>query len=343
MSDMPTAPRSAPFWKTIDMVWALVVLIPLLAFALAPDVGEEILGFAADALVGTLPFIVFAVVAVAYLKASGAVVVVARAFHGPESRMVVVAALGVGLSPVCACEVIPFIAALLALGAPLSAVMAFWISSPLMDPAMFLITAGTLGVPFAVAKTVAAVGMGVLSGLVVMAVRRTGVLVDPLKAQTQKSCCGCGPNPFEGTPKWAFWGDAARVSVFAETARENGLFLLKWLSLAYLIEAMMVRWVPAEWVAGVLGGEGLSPILLGAVVGAPAYLNGYAAVPLIDALLTQGMAPGAAMSFMLAGGASSIPAAMAVWALVKPRIFGIYIALAMVGAILAGLTWAAIA
>lgn len=343
MSDAPTAPRSAPFWKTIDMVWALVVLIPLVAFALAPEVGEDLLGFAVKALVGTLPFIVFAVAAVAYLKASGAEGVVARAFQGPETRMVVVAALVGGLAPFCSCEVIPFIAALLALGAPLSAVMAFWISSPLMDPAMFLITAGTLGVPFAVAKTAAAVGMGVLSGLAVMTVQRTGVLADPLKAQTQKPCCGCGPNPFEGTPKWAFWSEPARVSAFAETARENGLFLLKWLSLAYLIEAMMVRWVPAEWVAGVLGGEGLSPILLGAVVGAPAYLNGYAAVPLIDALLTQGMAPGAAMSFMLAGGASSIPAAMAVWALVKPRVFGIYIALAMVGAILSGLAWTMIA
>ncbi|MEO1238750.1 MAG: permease [Pseudomonadota bacterium] len=343
MSDTPTTQRAAPFWQNIDPVWTLVVLIPVMAFALAPDVGEELLGFAVGALVGTLPFIAFAVLAVAYLKASGAEGVVARAFQGPETRMIFVAALVGGLAPFCSCEVIPFIAALLALGAPLSAVMAFWISSPLMDPAMFLITAGTLGVPFAVAKTAAAVGMGLLSGLAVMAFRRTAYFASPLKAQTQKSCCGCGPNPFDGTPKWAFWGDAARVSVFAETAKENGLFLLKWLSLAYLIEAMMVRWVPAEWVAGVLGGDGLSPILLGALVGAPAYLNGYAAVPLIDALLAQGMAPGAAMSFVLAGGASSIPAAMAVWALVRPRIFAVYIALAMVGAILAGLVWAVIA
>ena len=64
--------------------------------------------------------------------------------------------------------------------------------------------------------------------------------------------------------------------------------------------------------------------MLGALVGAPAYLNGYAAVPLIDALLTQGMAPGAAMSFVIAGGVSCIPAAIAVWALVKPRVFAAY-------------------
>ena len=110
-----------------------------------------------------------------------------------------------------------------------------------------------------------------------------------------------------------------------------------------MFEAVMLAYVPAEAIAGLLGGDGVQPIVLGALVGAPAYLNGYAAVPLMDALLSQGMAPGAAMSFVLAGGVSCIPAAIAVWALVKPRVFAAYIGIAMLGALLAGLTWGAIA
>ena len=102
----------------------------------------------------------------------------------------------------------------------------------------------------------------------------------------------------------------------------------------------MVQYVPAEWIAGILGGEGLQPIFLGALVGAPAYLNGYAAVPLVSGLLEQGMAPGAAMSFVIAGGVSSIPAAIAVWALVKPRVFFAYIGFALLGAMIAGIGWA---
>ena len=38
--------------------------------------------------------------------------------------------------------------------------MAFWLASPLMDPAMFLITSGTLGWDFAVAKAMAAIAIG---------------------------------------------------------------------------------------------------------------------------------------------------------------------------------------
>jgi uncharacterized membrane protein YraQ (UPF0718 family) len=78
---------------------------------------------------------------------------------------------------------------------------------------------------------------------------------------------------------------------------------------------------------------------MGALVGAPAYLNGYAAVPLVDALLNQGMSQGAAMSFVIAGGVSCIPAAIAVWALVKPRVFIAYLSFAIVGAITAGIVW----
>ena len=49
------------------------------------------------------------------------------------------------------------------------------------------------------------------------------------------------------------------------------------------------------------------------------------------------------MSFVVAGGVSCIPAAVAVWALVKPRVFAAYLGYAVVGAVLAGLAWGAVA
>ena len=299
--------------------------------------------FTAKALAGTAPFIAFAVFAVAYLKASGAETLLARAFEGAPVRMVVMAALLGGLSPFCSCEVIPFIAALLAVGAPLGAVMAFWLASPLMDPAMFAITSGTLGFDFALAKTLAAVSIGMMGGFAVLAMSGTALFTNPLREEPAiGGCCGT-QKPFSGTPVWAFWHDADRRATFTDTARTNALFLIKWLTLAYVVEAIMLTYVPAEMIASVLGGEGLMPILLGALVGAPAYLNGYAAVPLVDALLAQGMTQGAAMSFVIAGGVSCIPAAIAVWALVKPRVFAAYLGFAVVGAVIAGAVWQAVA
>ncbi len=338
VSAEPTGPRFK-----IDRVWAFGLALPFVIALFDPAQALETVRFALRAISHTGIFIAFAVLAVGYLKATGAESLLAKAFEGREIRMIGMAALLGGLSPFCSCEVIPFIAALLAVGAPLSAVMAFWLASPLMDPAMFLITAGTLGTDFAVAKTIFAVCLGVLGGTTVYLFKSSAVFDDPLKAAPAKSCCGCGPSPFKGTPVWRFWGEAERRNVFGKTVVENALFLGKWLWIAYMFEALMVAYVPADLIATVLGGQGFQPILLGALVGAPAYLNGYAAVPLIDALLTQGMAPGAAMSFVIAGGVSSIPAAIAVWALVKPRVFAAYLGIAMVGALLAGLTWGTLA
>ena len=56
----------------------------------------------------------------------------------------------------------------------------------------------------------------------------------------------------------------------------------------------------------------MGTIALAALIGVPAYLDAYAAVPLVDALLSQGISPGAAMSFIIAGGVTCIPAAVAV-------------------------------
>ena len=326
----------------LDRTWAVIVAIPILLAIF--DAGQvwPTLGFAGDALITTLPIIALAVLAVAYMKASGAEALLARAFEGREVRMILLAAALGGLSPFCSCEVIPFIAALLAVGAPLSAVMAFWLSSPLMDPAMFLVTAGTLGVGFAAAKTAAAILMGVMGGFIVKAFASGPVFAEPLRAAPVKKC-GCGGNPFTGRPHWRFWDEPSRVAAFRESAIDNALFLGKWLLLAYLLEALMLHYVPADWIATVLGGQGIGTILIGALVGAPAYLNGYAAVPLIDALLEQGMSNGAAMSFAIAGGVSCIPAAVAVWALVKPRVFAAYLSIALLGAVLAGMGWAALA
>lgn len=342
MTDIPFNDPVA-LWKRIDKAWlALVVLLVALAIFDTPAFIPSV-QFGTNALLSTAPFIAFAVLAIGYLKATGAENLLAKAFVGREVQMILMAALLGGLSPFCSCEVIPFIAALLAVGAPLSAVMAFWLSSPLMDPAMFLITSGTLGFDFAIGKTLAAVAMGLFGGTLTMLFAKSAVFSDPLREKPQIGGCCSVKKPFSGTPVWKFWTEADRREVFKDATLENAVFLLKWLALAYMIEALMIRYIPAEWIATILGGEGVGTIALGALVGAPAYLNGYAAVPLVDALLQSGMANGAAMSFMVAGGVSSIPAAIAVWALVKPRIFASYMGFAITGATLTGIVWQAVA
>jgi len=194
-----------------------------------------------------------------------------------------------------------------------------------------------LGLEFAVAKTLAAIGLGLLGGLVVLALSRSGALADPLRAGIGNGGCGGARVRAPRPVVWRFWEEPERRARFAGTALTTTLFLAKWLTLAFILESLMLAWIPAETVTAALGGEGLMPIVTATLVGVPAYLNGYAALPLVAGLIEQGMAPGAGLAFLVAGGVTSIPAAMAVWALARPQVFALYIGLSLVGAFASGL------
>ena len=319
-------------------VWTLIIAIPLAVALFDTANVTHILRTAAEAFSGTLPYIAGAVVLISLLKATGATALVSRAFEGRETRMIVLAALLGGLAPFCSCEVIPFIAGLLAVGVPLSAVMAFWLASPLIDPATLLITAAALGWDFTVGKAVAAVALGLFGGFGVRFLAWRGAFAEPLRKGLGGSVCEIE----DGKPVRGFWRAPARMAAFRAEAIANARFLVKWLALAYLIEALLVAYVPADLIAGVVGGDGMAPIAMGALVGALAYLNGYAAPALIAGLTEQGMGPGAAMSFMVAGSVSCIPAMVAVWSLVRRQVFATYVGFGIAGAILSGVLFAAL-
>jgi hypothetical protein len=322
---------------------AMALIFAVLAVA-APSQAAASASFTARAIWSVLPFFALSIGLTAYAKASGAENLIASAFSGRPGTMVVFAGLMGALSPFCSCGVIPIIAALLATGVPLAPVMAFWLASPLMDPSMFLITAGILGVPFAVAKTLAAIGVGLLGGFGMLAMQRAGFLVgQPLREGVGDGGCAGSKIRNPKAVVWRYWEETARRDAFWTNARQNALFLGKWLALAFLLESLMIAYVPNNLVAGIAGDGGFLSILMATLVGIPSYLNGNAALPLVAGLMEKGMAPGAAMAFLVSGGVTSIPAALAVWAIARRAVFAAYLLFAAVGALLAGLAFQAIA
>lgn len=286
------------------------------------------------------PFILLSVSLTAYVKASGADNLVVKAFQGQAAVMIVFAALMGTLSPFCSCGVIPLIAAMLGMGVPLSAVMAFWLASPIMDPSMFVMTVGTIGTEFAIAKLLLATLVGMAGGFSIMVLEAAGAFTNPLRAGVLDGKKG---EQFRN-PKaviWKYWTEDARNDVFMESIRSNFLFLSKWLALAFFLESLMIAYVPAESIVALVGGGDIASIAVATLAGIPAYLNGYVALPLVAGLLDQGMAPGAAMAFLVGGGVTSIPAAMAVWALARFKVFASYIVLSLIGAFSAGIIFQA--
>jgi len=324
----------------LDPAWLAIAAILAALALLVPHQASATVTFALKAAWNVLPFFLLSIALAAYAKATGAENLIASAFAGRLSAMIVFASLMGALSPFCSCGVVPVIAALLASGVPLAPVMAFWLASPLMDPSQFFLTAGVLGFQFAVAKTVAAIVVGLLGGFGVLALQRADALDGPALREGVGNG-GCAGSKIRN-PKavvWSFWHEPARRDAFRNTAIQNAMFLGRWLVLAFVLESLMVAYVPADLITRIAGNGSLFSIMMATLVGVPSYLNGNAALPLVAGLIEKGMAPGAAMSFLIGGGVTSIPAALAVWALARPPVFAAYLGLAAVGSLLVGLAY----
>lgn len=330
---------------------ATLGIFAVLTLAL-PDQAVESLRFTGDSLLFIAPFFALSVLFAASISATGADQQLAKVLRGRPSTVIVIAAVFGALSPFCSVSVIPIIVALLRARVPLAPVMAFWVGSPLMDPEMFILTSAIIDAPFAIARAMTAIAMGLLAGFATHALSRQRAFAEPLKGDIPLkdlssvwTCRTTVDLEHETKALWAFWRDPERREVFKSQALSIGWFLFKWLTLAFVIESLMVAYIPAQDVAQTLGGDQWWVIPASVGVGVPTYLNGYAAIPMISALLDMGMLPGAALAFMIAGEVTSIPTAMSVFVIVKRTVFAWYLLLGLVGSLIMGVlyqAWSAI-
>lgn len=294
--------------------------------------------FALENLLIISPVIMIGVGLTAGIIASGSMGLIAAAFQGRDLRMIALASLIGALTPVCGISVLPLVAGLLIARVPLAPIMAFWLSSPITSPSMLAITAGTLGWDFAVIKTLAALGIGLFGGFVTLALTSTGRLKVATKDDSTLSrlagtvCSSATASRIQ----WRFWHERERRAIFADTAYSTARLMLPWLTLAFVAEFFLKLYLPQELVIDWVGRDNAWAVPLSAIVGAPIYLDGYAALPLIRGLIEAGMRPDAAMAFLIAGGITSAWAAIPVFALVRLPVFALYIGLAVASSILTG-------
>jgi len=288
-----------------------------------------------------------------------------RAFSHRVGISILLATAVGAFSPFCSCTVIPLVAGLLIAGVPLAPVMAFWIASPTMDPEIFALSVGLLGWPLAVARLVATLILSLGAGYLTLLLTRSGLLGKVLRREEpearpeeagatgssvaltegpEMTCgvgCATGEAPVGGAPgpETELWYASAlaglRALSWPEVGREvagESWRLGRWLLVAFVLEALILAYIPQEAIAGILGGPNPLAVPLAALVGLPLYMTEAAALPIVSGLIQGGMSPGAALAFLIAGPATTVPAMVAVWSLVRPRVFALYVGVALIGA-----------
>ncbi len=139
-------------------------------------------------------------------------------------------------------------------------------------------------------------------------------------------------------------GDADKMGIsgvdlcpLALTVQSNvkatGLYFL----IGVLLSALFQRYVPAEAMTALFGGEEALGVLMAATIGVPLYACGGGTIPLLQQWLWDGMSEGNAASFMLTGPSTKITNLGALKIVLGIKRFLLYLAYVMVFSLITGL------
>jgi hypothetical protein len=117
--------------------------------------------------------------------------------------------------------------------------------------------------------------------------------------------------------------------------------LAGWFLVGLLLAGVITALVPENIMTTYLGG-GITSMLLMLVVGIPIYICATSSTPVAAALILQGVSPGAALVFLLAGPATNITSLTVVLKILGKRATAIYLSTIAIAAVLSGLALDAI-
>ena len=115
--------------------------------------------------------------------------------------------------------------------------------------------------------------------------------------------------------------------------KATGLYFL----LGALLSALFQRYVPAEAMTALFGGNEALGVLMAATIGVPLYACGGGTIPLLQQWLWDGMSVGSAASFMLTGPSTKITNLGALKIVLGCKRFCLYIAYVMTFSLVTGL------
>jgi len=151
---------------------------------------------------------------------------------------------------------------------------------------------------------------------------------EPELADDDGSCNTCSMHENPPIPFWQ--------RLLTETWHAS-LLIMKFMTLAIIINALIHFYIPQGFISNLLGGKGVISVLVATLVGIPAYTSNLTALPFIGGLLSMGMNQGAALAFLIAGPTTTISAMVAVWGITKRKVFLLYISFTLAGALLFGM------
>jgi uncharacterized membrane protein YraQ (UPF0718 family) len=228
---------------------------------------------------------------------------------------------------VCSCAMIPIFGGLLITGVGLGPAITFLLMAPASNLLALIFTAELISWKFMLFRLIFSFFGAMIIGWLVSKTKAGKKVENDYSQITplQMSDDGRKLSFMELSDKGLkeTWALASKVLVYLAA----GVFVISF------VEAYLPPTIVAKYLTGVKG------VLIGAVIGVPTYTPTLVEIFLIKAMLNMGMAPAAALAFLIGAPMASIPSMLAVSRVVGAKVVSYYAVLAIIVAALAGLVY----
>ena len=242
-----------------------------------------------------------------------------------ESLANVLAALLGIVTPFCSCSAVPLFIGFVTTGVPLGVTFSFLISAPMVNEVALVLLFGMFGWKVAALYMGTGLLIAIIAGWVIGRLRMEKYVEEWVFA-TQP-----GDGPAEEALAWS-----ARVRLGWDAVKEIVGNVWLYVLLGIAVGAGIHGFVPENFMVSIMGKGAWWSVPVAVLLGVPMYSNAAGIIPIVQALLGKGAALGTVLAFMMAVIALSLPEAIILRKVLKPRLIATFFGIVALSIMLVG-------
>ncbi len=265
------------------------------------------------------------------------VVGVIRSFFTPERTRAILAgkresvgnvlAAGLGIvTPFCSCSAVPLFIGFVTAGVPLGVTFSFLVAAPMINEIALGLLFSMFGWKVAAIYLGTGLLVAIFSGWVIGRLKMEKH-VEQWVYQTKVGSTAGAEHPIT-------WSDRIRDGRDAVKDIVGRVWLFVMIGIA--VGAGIHGYVPENFMASVMGKGAWWSVPLAVLIGVPMYSNAAGIIPIVEALLGKGAALGTVLAFMMSVIGLSLPEAIILRKVLKPRLIAVFVAVVAAGILLVG-------
>jgi uncharacterized membrane protein YraQ (UPF0718 family) len=240
-------------------------------------------------------------------------------------------AAGIGVAtPFCSCSAVPVFTGFIRGGVPVSQAISFLVASPLVNEIAIIMLASTVG--WSIAGAYAGMGFAIAVGAGIALRKFAKPSLTEVTQVKSLNVIDSQGNVIK--PSLQRRANAALLEA-RDTVKTTFVFLLIGVGIGALIHG----WVPTSAIETIASWGPVVGVLAATVIGVPLYSGIATVVPIISALSEKGMPMGTLLAFAMSVTALSLPEALLLRKVMKPKLLAAFFGTVALGIIFVGITF----